>query len=108
MRGVFGGLLMGCGILIAGLSGLCTLVMVGSMFVDGGGMTGEVVSIGIAILIFGGAPFIVGLGAFFVGRYLIRSQRREEPAVYSNRPFEPLKPEGMAHPDPTRERGDLS
>jgi hypothetical protein len=105
MRGVLGGLMMGCGILVAGLSGLCTLVLIGSMFVDSGS-SGEDYGIGVMVLIVGGGPFLVGLGAFFAGRYLVRSQDREQPTAYSNRPVGPLDPSRMAHPDPNRERSE--
>jgi hypothetical protein len=107
MRGVFGGLLMGIGILIAGLSGLCTVVGVGAMLFDPGSMgnAGEMVSVLGAVLLFGGVPFLIGLGLFFAGRHLLKDQRQPPPELRSNRPPEP---DGMARPDPTRERGDLS
>jgi hypothetical protein len=94
MRGLFGGILMGIGILIAGLSGLCTLLVAGtSLF--GSGSSGDLVSIIPAVLAFGGIPFGIGLGLFFAGRHLIRSQTPSAPPV---QPGPPPDPEDMARP----------
>ena len=76
MQNVFGGILLGCGILIAGLSGLCTLLVVGSSLVDSGG--GEFVSMIPAALIFGGIPCAIGAGIFYLGRHLMRTARKDD------------------------------
>lgn len=100
MKGVFGGLLMAAGILIAGLSGLCTLLVVGGSLADTGS-GGEVMSMVMAAGIFGGVPFVMGLGLFFAGRILIRSGRPAE--VPQNRA--PADVDGFARPrvDPESE-----
>jgi hypothetical protein len=77
MEKVFGGLLMGCGILVAGLSGLCTLLAAGSALV-GSTSSQEMMSIVPAALIFGGIPLLIGLGIAYGGRALIRSAREDE------------------------------
>jgi hypothetical protein len=76
MKTLFGGILLAIGILIAGASGLCSLTMFFSVMgnlhshqeFSGAGMLP-------VIAIFGGIPFAVGLGLFFAGRALIRSDR---------------------------------
>jgi len=76
MKKVFGGLLMGCGILVAGLSGLCTLLAAGSALV-GSSSSQEMMSIVPAALIFGGIPLLIGLGIAYGGRALIRSAKED-------------------------------
>ena len=80
MRSLFGGLLLGCGLLIAGLSGLCTLLVVGGSLANTSTRgVSEFASTIPAVLIFAGIPFVIGLGLFFLGRYLLRSGREEKP-----------------------------
>jgi hypothetical protein len=78
MQTLFGGILLAIGILIAGASGLCTIVFVGSMIVDathGPGGTGAVGNLlGVATIV-GGIPFAIGLGLIFAGLSLIRGER---------------------------------
>ena len=72
MKSLFGGLLLAVGILVAGVSGLCSL----AFFVMGlgdGGLSGILPM----ILVVGGLPFAIGLGLFFGGRSLLRSARQE-------------------------------
>ena len=73
MKSLFGGILLAVGILVAGVSGLCSLVV----FVAGLGESGGLVDSLPLILLFGGVPFLIGLGLFFAGRALLRSARRE-------------------------------
>jgi hypothetical protein len=71
MKQVFGSILLAVGILIAGGSGLCSLVFLGSGITNGfGGMLD-------ALPIFGGIPFAIGLGLFFTGRALVRQAKLE-------------------------------
>ena len=74
MKGLFGGILMAVGILIAGASGLCSLVVL-----FGGTGTGGNIIDGISVvLMFGGIPFAMGLAMFFGGRAMVRSARADE------------------------------
>ena len=69
----FGGLLLGIGILIAGLSGLCTvMVVIPELLHPGGGAEDFAADIP-GDLIIGGVPFAIGIGLFFLGRHMIRS-----------------------------------
>jgi hypothetical protein len=65
---LFGGLLLGAGILIMTCSGLCSLVVV----VMGIGEAIREPSIIMLPLLVGGIPFAIGFGAFRWGRYLLR------------------------------------
>lgn len=73
MKSLFGGILLAVGILVAGVSGLCSLVFLVTGLGDSGGFEGMLP----LILLIGGVPFLVGLGLFFAGRSLLRSARRE-------------------------------
>ena len=99
MKQVFGSILLAVGILIAGGSGLCSLVVLG------GGISnsfGEVLGI---VLIVGGIPFAIGLGLFFTGRALVRQAKLETnekaPANVQQRttPTAAKEPEPPASPD---------
>lgn len=71
MKQVFGGILLAVGILIAGASGLCSImVLVGK---------GEMAGLGMftLVLVFGGIPIVVGVLVAFAGRRLIRQAREE-------------------------------
>ena len=71
MQKVVGGIMIGIGILVAGLSGLCTVMM----FVAAPSAENfSAESLGI-VSIFGGIPFTLGVGLIFLGRYLIKSAR---------------------------------
>jgi hypothetical protein len=73
MRSLFGGLLLGVGILIMTCSGLCSLVVVFMGF-------GEAMrdpSIIILPLLVGGIPFAIGFGLFWWGRWLLRTVRND-------------------------------
>lgn len=97
MKGVFGGLLMAAGILIAGLSGLCTLLVVGGSLADT--TSGEMGSMVMAVGIFGGIPFLIGLGLFLAGRSLIRSGRSADIPPARG----PVSADGFARPRSDRE-----
>jgi len=71
MKEIFGGILMAVGILIAGGSGLCSL-----MVLLGGGYGPDLSMLPLVALI-GGIPFAVGAGIAYGGYALIRSARRE-------------------------------
>lgn len=77
MQKLFGSLLLGCGIIFAGLSGLCTLLVAGSAML-GSASGQETMSVIPAALIAGGIPIAIGLGMFFGGRALLRSAREDE------------------------------
>lgn len=78
----FGCLLMVVGGLIAVTAGACSAVSVFSGFLSGAGGANSVVhSAGEALilaLIFGGIPFAVGAGLFFLGRRMYRQPVRGE------------------------------
>jgi hypothetical protein len=65
---LFGGLLLGAGILIMTCSGLCSLVVV----VMGIGQAIRKPSIIMLPLIVGGVPFAIGFGVFRWGQSLLR------------------------------------
>ena len=74
----FGGLLMGIGILIATLSGLCSAwFLVMSLSDSGGGEFSGPSMLG-PIAVIGGVPFLTGVGLFFWGRWLLRRARESE------------------------------
>lgn len=70
MSRLFGGLLLGIGILVMTCSGLCSLYVVilgfGEVFKDP--------SIILLPMIVGGVPFALGFGAFKWGRRLVKKQ----------------------------------
>lgn len=71
MKSLFGGLFLGAGILIAGLSGLCSLLILVMSVADG-----QVLDMLPIVLIVGGIPVAIGLGLFFIGRAMLRSARK--------------------------------
>lgn len=73
MKSLLGGLLLGVGILVAGASGLCSLVMLVMSLSEPSGL----VDVLPMVLLFGGIPIAIGLGLFFLGRSLLRSARRD-------------------------------
>jgi hypothetical protein len=72
MKEVFGGILMAVGILIAGGSGLCSLMV---LFGGSGEFSGF--EMWPMVLTIGGIPFAVGAGIAYGGYALIRSARNE-------------------------------
>ena len=67
MKTLLGSVLMAIGILIGGASGICSIA-----FLFSGGMGGDGV---LLILLVGGIPFAIGVGLFYAGRALVRSDR---------------------------------
>jgi len=65
---LIGGILMASGLLIAGLSGLCTLLL----FAESPDWSSETLESLSIVAIFGGIPFLAGTGLFFAGRYVWR------------------------------------
>lgn len=67
---LFGGLLLGVGILLMTGSGICSLAVLG-MGLTQGGPGGAASSIGL-VLQFGGIPFAIGFGLFRLGLWLLK------------------------------------
>jgi hypothetical protein len=68
MRKFFGGLLIAIGVLIAGVSGLCSAAMLSTP-------SGPEVKIDLAMVaVFGGVPFVFGLMVLFTGVVLYRAK----------------------------------
>ena len=70
MKKILGGVLLAVGILLAGASGLCSLVV---LFNSPDILTG----LG-GVLVFAGPFIVAGAGLAFAGRWLIRRAREEE------------------------------
>ncbi|CAN7273150.1 hypothetical protein [Caulobacter sp. LjRoot300] len=69
---LFGALLMGVGVLMMTLCGLCSLaalVFTGGSGSEAGGML-------LLVLVIGGVPIAVGFGIFWLGRWLRRPKAR--------------------------------
>jgi len=77
MKGFFGGVLLAIGILIAGASGLCTIIfdIMALSVVHSDGLSFVALS-----LFVGGIPFVVGVGLLLWGRWLLRRARAERNA----------------------------
>ena len=73
MKQLFGGILLAVGILVAGLSGLCSLAVLFSPGEFGSGL-----SMLPLVALFGGPPIAVGVGLTLGGRHLIRQARAEQ------------------------------
>jgi hypothetical protein len=71
MKKLIGGILMAIGILIAGASGLCSLVFAI------GGLSGGGAELLPLVLVIGGVPFAIGFGMAALGRSLIKAVDRE-------------------------------
>jgi hypothetical protein len=72
MKDTVGMLLQGCGILVAGLSGLCSLLL-GIDELSRTSRGPDSFDMVPLLLIFGGIPFLIGLAMFFGGRALRRA-----------------------------------
>lgn len=81
MQKLFGSLLLGCGIIVAGLSGLCTLLFAGTSMLGSTSLT-EFTSILTSALLAGGIPIGIGAGMFFGGRAMLRAAKRDEPPQF--------------------------
>ena len=73
MKGFLGGLLLAVGILIAGASGLCTIVFWGLAIADAHGS--DFLGFLLLSLMVGGIPFVIGVGLILWGRWLLRRAR---------------------------------
>jgi len=73
MKELFGGCLMLVGILVAGASGICSLMM----FVGSGVQMGDALSMLPMVAMIGGIPLLGGIGIAVLGRSLIRDARHE-------------------------------
>jgi len=73
MKELVGGCLQAIGILIAGLFGLCTLIMVISVNSWRAFISGIDTIVGIGLV-----PLVVGIGLIFAGRALIRNARGDD------------------------------
>lgn len=71
MKKLLGGILLAVGVLIMGLSGLCTLssILIGM----GGGSGTAMLGWAVLAIVVGGIPFAFGLALFLLGRWLIRA-----------------------------------
>ena len=67
-----GGILLGIGILIAGLSGLCSLVFLATEATSPYTNLSEMFGM---VMMVGGIPFVIGVGLIFLGRHLIKLGR---------------------------------
>jgi TRAP-type C4-dicarboxylate transport system permease small subunit len=83
MQKVFGGILMGCGILIAGVSGLCVLILGVGLFSEFGSDMGteDVISMIPMALTYVGLPIAIGVALIFLGRFVIREANEAEQAA---------------------------
>jgi len=70
MKRLFGGILLGVGLLIMTCSGLCSLSV-------GLGFALHAPAMLLVVLIVGGLPFLLGYGAFRWGRSLLRQADEE-------------------------------
>ena len=73
-----GGLLLGIGILIAGVSWLCSLLLLSEQSNWSGPAAAESLTL---IGVIGGLPFLVGVGLVFLGRHLLRQAAPPPPIV---------------------------
>ncbi len=69
MRELFGGCLIAAGVLIAGLTGLCSIaLLMNGIITDPLGALG-------GIALYAGIPFAIGIGLVMAGRNIIRRAR---------------------------------
>ena len=71
MKGLLGGCLQAVGILIAGLFGLCTLLMLAGV------NSWRSLTNALESMVFMGIPIAFGVGLILVGRALIRSEQQD-------------------------------
>lgn len=96
MQKVFGGILLGIGILIAGLSGLCSLFAAMDLLFSGRSGGGENFLDWPTLFFVGGIPFAIGFGMAFGGWKLLNagSAPTSQPPAASMaiKPAEPAAP----------------
>lgn len=86
---IFGAILMAIGILIAGVSGLCSLFIIGAGIFDGSGQVGDALGM---VAIFGLVPFAIGALMIFVGYKITKSDDRSMPPPPVQRPDAAARP----------------
>ena len=91
MRQVFGGILLGIGILIAGLSGLCSLFAAMDLVLNGSS-TSKYMDWP-TLLFIGGIPFAIGFGMAWGGWKLLNA-----PKPATGQPQQPTVPVKPAEP----------
>ena len=73
MKSVLGAIMMAFGILIAGISGLCSL----TMFIEELGSPQSIATDSVMlVLVFGGIPFLVGVALMVGGWFLLKTRER--------------------------------
>jgi len=77
MMKLFGGIFLAVGLIIMGLSGLCTGYFILMFLSSGGGGFGDAGAL-LLPLLFGGVPFALGFGLFFGGRKMIEAANEED------------------------------
>ena len=92
---IIGGLLLAIGIIIAGVSGLCSLALLSESSTWSGPASGE--SLGIIAMV-GGIPFLIGLGLVFLARHLLR--QAAPPAPPASSPPPPVAPAPRQEAEP--------
>jgi hypothetical protein len=75
MTRLFGGLLLGIGLLVMTCSGICSLVVIIAGFSE----AMREPSVIMLPLLIGGVPFVIGLALFFWGRALLRNTNDRHP-----------------------------
>lgn len=98
MKSFFGALMLGCGILVAGLSGLCALLFVAGALFDGGSAGAEQMSMLPAVLLIAGIPLLIGVGLIFGGRAVVRDADAEARGKPYESAFRPPAPDSLADP----------
>jgi hypothetical protein len=85
--------MIGCGILVAGLAGLCTLIFAGVTLGGAGSMGfGEFASSFMLVAMVAGVPLVIGIGLVVGGRAILRSAREAEARHESDAPGESGRP----------------
>ena len=100
MRRLLGGILLAIGILVAGLSGLCTLLVLGGSLTSGQFIDGLSMA-----LAFGGIPLAIGIGLIFAGRALLKENDDSVPPAVHAEPDPNARP---AHPLAADDETDAS
>jgi hypothetical protein len=67
-----GSIMMGAGIMIAGLSGICSVAFAIMALASSGVTLGLALQGLMVIGVFGGIPFAIGIGLFLAGRSIVR------------------------------------
>lgn len=99
MKSFFGALMLGCGILIAGLSGLCALLFLAGALFDSGSAGAEQMSMVPAVLLIAGIPLLIGVGLIFGGRAVVRDADADARGKPYESAFRPSAPDPLTDPD---------